>query len=59
MVSVIVSPEEFYVHPIQESRGDQATVERELDSLVQGDKVARTEEVVVGSVGSSSQPCLV
>ena len=50
MVSVIVSPEEFYVHPIQESRGDQATVERELDSLVQGDKVARTEEVVVGSV---------
>ena len=50
MVSVIVSPEEFYVHPIQESSGDLATVERELDSLVQGDKVARPEEVVVGSV---------
>ena len=41
MVSVIISPEEFYVHPIQESSGDLTKVERELDSLVQGDKGQR------------------
>ena len=50
MVSVIVSPDEIYVHPVQESSGDLARLEREVDMVVEGDQVAREAEVVVGSI---------
>ena len=55
MVSVIVSPEEIYVHPVQEYSGDLAQLERELDMMVEGDQVARGVEVAVGSIWAVHQ----
>ena len=45
MVSVILSPKGFYVNPIQESNGSLAQLERELDMMVKGEKVAGEVEV--------------
>ena len=50
MVSVIISPEEFYVHLLQESSGSLAQLERELDMMVKENQVAREVEVAVGSI---------
>ena len=55
MVSVILSPKGFYVNPIQESNGSLAQLERELDMMVKGEKVAREVEVAVGSIWAVHQ----
>ena len=55
MVSVIISPEEFYVHPVQEASGSLAQLERELDTIVKGEQVAREMEVNVGSIWAVHQ----
>ena len=47
MVSVIISPEEFSVHPVRESSGSLAQLERELDMMVKENQVAREVEVAV------------
>ena len=55
MVSVIISPVEFYVHPVQESSGSLAQLERELDMMVEGEQLAREVEVTVGSIWAVHQ----
>ena len=55
MVLVIISLEEVYVYHVQESRGSLAQLERELDMMVKGEKVAREVEVAVGSIWAVHQ----
>ena len=55
LVSHIVSPDEMYVHPVQETCGNLAQLEQELQEMAAGEKVAREVEVVVGSVWAVHQ----
>ena len=55
LVSHIVSPDEMYVHPVQETSGNLAQLEQELQVMAAGEKVAREVEVVVGSVWAVHQ----
>ena len=57
MVSVIISPEEVYVHPVQESSGSLDHLERELGMMVKGEQVAM--EVIVESIWAVHQKGLV
>jgi hypothetical protein len=50
MVSHITSPEEMYLHPVSEFSGQLAQLEVLLGRIAECKKVARVEEVVVGSV---------
>ena len=50
MVSHILSPEEMYVHPVTEMSGKLAELEVELAMKAGKQKMARKEEVIVGSV---------
>ena len=50
MVSAIISPEEIYVHPIQASSGDLVKLEKVMSTMMKSDKVAKNDEVMIGSV---------
>jgi hypothetical protein len=50
MVSHIVSPDEMYLHPVSENSGHLTQLEAELERMAGSEKLAREEEVVVGSV---------
>ena len=50
MLSHITSPEEMYMHPMSELGGQLAQLEVLLERIAKCKKVARVEEVVVGSV---------
>ena len=49
-MSHIASPEEMYLHPLSEMSGQLAQLEVEMGRIAGCEKVARVEEVVVGSV---------
>merc|ERR1719186_369201 len=55
LVSHIVSPDELYVHPVQETSGNLASLKEELQIKAFGEEVARELEVVVGSVWAVHQ----
>ena len=55
LVSHLVSPDELYVHPVQETSGNLARLEEELQIKAVGEEVAREMEVVVGSVWAVHQ----
>ena len=55
LVSHLVSPDEIYVHPVQETSGNLARLEEELQIKAVGEEVARELEVVVGSVWAVHQ----
>ena len=38
------------VHPVQESSGSLAQLDRKLDMILKGEQVAREVEVAVGSI---------
>jgi len=50
MVSHILSPEEMYLHPVSELSGQLVQLEVEMGRIAGCEKMARVEEVVVGSV---------